>query len=96
MTGRLTVPDARVMTGEPIRDPLADRLCSQRARRAARHYTHDVLGVAAVGQDPRPAAGVEDSRQPPDALGGMPAAPRIEADADRGSRVVLAAVRHRP
>jgi pimeloyl-ACP methyl ester carboxylesterase len=67
-----------------------DRVGSQSPRRAAGHHAHDVLGVGAVGEDPRPPIRVEDGREAAHALGGVAAAHRVEGHAHGVAPVALA------
>jgi len=75
-----------------------DRMRSQSTRRTACHDAHDVVGVSAVGQDPRPPLRVEDGRQATNALGSVAATHRVKAHLDSFALVPLArgrGLRHR-
>jgi hypothetical protein len=46
--------------------------------------------VQVAGEDPRSTIGIEDGPEPADALSGVPAAHRVEADVDGFAPVALA------
>ncbi|WP_435826730.1 transposase [Micromonospora inaquosa] len=62
--------------------PAVHEFVLQRSGGAAPDHFGQAFGLGSVGADPRALARVEDLRQAADALGGVPATPRLERDSD--------------